>query len=155
MPLSQSALQAVLASATDKAFLECLRITHSDLNPLLLVNDTQNLNRSEGTFLRFPFRVSADVQGSGPPAILIDADAVNQTLVIALRSLAGKKERAQITYDIVLADSPNTVEFGPMTFEFDSVSGSSATQVQVRASVIKGAFDDAFPAMQFSPSNAQ
>jgi len=155
MPLSQTALQGVLASSTNQVFLECLKIEHSDISTLRLVNNTEDLIRSDGTYSRFVFSVRAETQVQGrPPSISIDADAVDQRVVLALRQLAGKRERAKITFDVVLADSPNTIEFGPVQFEFDSLTGDSATQVSVKASFLKGALNDAFPARQFAPSNA-
>lgn len=154
MALSQSALQAVLSSATEKVFLECLTISHSDIDTIRIVNDTQDLSTSQGTFSRFPFEVSAATQiQDRPPAIDITGDAVDQRIIKALRELAGKRERAKIIYQIVLSDSPDTVEFGPVRFEFDSMAADSATKVTVRASFLKGALNDAFPSGQFAPSN--
>src|SRR6056297_2371942 len=154
MPLSQGALQAVLASATEKVFLECLTISHPDIDTIRVVNDTQDLSRSAGVYLRFPFQVSAATQVQDrPPSIDITGDAVDQRLVEGLRQLAGKRKRAEIIYEVVLADTPDTVEFGPVRFEFDSMSADSATKVSVKASFLKGALNDAFPAGQFAPSN--
>lgn len=154
MALSQGALQAVLASATAKTFLECLTITHSQMATIQLVNDSVNLNRANGTYVAFPFSISAATQSQNrPPAIDITADAVDQRIITGLRQLAGSRERAAIRYEVVLADTPDTIEFGPVNFEFDAMSGNSATQITVRASFMKGALNDAFPALQFTPSN--
>lgn len=154
MPLTQGALQGVLSSATEKVFLQCLVISHPDITDLYLVNDTKDLVRSEATFQRFPFSVSAASQDQGkPPSIDISADAVDQRVLKAMRRLAGKREKAKIRYEIVLANTPDSVEFGPITFEFDTVAGGSSTQVQIRATILKGALDDAFPKDQFAPSN--
>lgn len=154
MALSQGALQAVLSSATEKVFLECLTITHSEIDTIRLVNDSVNLTRAGGQYLHFPFQVRAATQNQeSPPALNIMADAVEQRIVLALRGLAGNRENAKITYEVVLADSPDTVEFGPVEFEYDGISGDSTTQVTVRASFLKGALNDAFPARQFAPSN--
>lgn len=155
MALSQGALQAVLASATEKVFLECITIEHSSLESTLrLVNDSVDLVRTSGTFVHFPFSITAATQSSDrPPAIDISADAVDQRVVTAIRSLAGIRDKAKITYEIVLSDTPNQVEFGPVEFDFDSMSTSSATKVTVRASFLKGALNDAFPHRQFTPSN--
>jgi len=154
MPLSQSALQAVLSSATEKVFLECLTISHPDISTIRLVNDTQDLSRASGTFTRFPFNVSAATQVQDrPPSISITGDAVDQRIVQGLRELAGKKQRPEIVYEVVLADTPNTIEFGPVKFEFESMSADSATKVTVKAAFLKGALNDAFPSGQFAPSN--
>jgi len=105
-------------------------------------------------YLRFPFQVSAATQVQDrPPSIDITGDAVDQRIVQGLRQLAGKRQRAEIIYEVVLADTPDTVEFGPVRFEFDSMSADSATKVSVKASFLKGALNDAFPAGQFAPSN--
>jgi len=154
MSLSQSALQAVLSSATEQVFLECLTISHPDIDTIRLVNDTQDLERTAGTFFRFPFEVSAATQiQDRPPSIDIKADAVDQRVLQKIRSIAGMKKRAEISYEIVLADTPNQIEFGPVKFEFDYLSADSATRVTVKASFLKGALNDAFPAGQFAPSN--
>jgi len=154
MALSQGALQAVLSSATSKVFLQCLVISHPEITPLYLVNDTQDLQRAEATFQRFPFGVSASTQSEDKaPSIKIMADAVDQRIIRRLRNLAGKRVKANIRYEIVLAESPDTVEFGPVDFELQSAAGGSATTIDLTASVLKGAIDDAFPKDQFAPSN--
>lgn len=155
MALSQGALQAVLSSATEKVFLECLTFQHSEISTIRLVNDSVDLTRTAGTFLHFPFQITAATQSADrPPGINITADAVDQRLIQALRPLAGSRENAKITYEIVLSDTPDTVEFGPVTFELDSVNTDSVTKISVRASFLKGALNDAFPHKQFAPSNA-
>jgi len=154
MALSQGALQAVLSSATSQVFLQCLTISHSSFSTLRLVNNTEDIVRSSGTFQRFPFGVSASTQQEGkPPSIKISADAVDQRVIVALRNLAGKRERAKITYEVILAATPDSVEFGPVTFELEGVSGGSGTVISLDASILKGALDDAFPKDQFTPSN--
>lgn len=156
MPLSQTALQAVLASATEKTFLECLTFEHSELqHPIRVVNDTVNLTRNSGVFKSFPFNVRSPSQTEeNPPVITITITLVDQQIIFALRSLAGSRERAKITYEVVLSDTPNTIEFGPVSFDFDGAQSDGISQLTISASFLKGALDDAFPAQQFSPGNA-
>jgi len=156
MPLSQTALQAVLASATSQVFLECLTISHSiSFEPLRLVNDKRDLVRAAGTYRRFPFRVTAPAQAEGrPPVLQFVATTVDQTLITALRYLAGLKERAKIVYEVVRADEPDTVEFGPVEFEFEAANCNNMMQVTVEASFLRGALNDQFPGRLIAPSNA-
>lgn len=155
MALSQQALQAVLSSSTGQTFLECLTIEHPDIDTLRLVNDKQNLTRTEGEFIRFPFSVTAPEQSQDtPPTIDITADIVDRRVLTEIRSLAGKRSQGDITYEAVLADSPNTVEFGPSTFKFESVSTNGLTSATIKGTFLLGALNDAFPARQFAPSNA-
>lgn len=155
MALSQTALQGVLASATTATFLECLTITHSDIETLRFVNDTKDLNRSVGAFTRFPFVTRTPAQTvERPPIISITGSAVDQEMIFALRQIVGKRERAVLTYEVVLAQSPNTIEYGPVSFQLDSVSTDGLTRVVLTASFLRGALDDAFPSQQFAPSNS-
>lgn len=155
MALSQNALQGVLASATSATFLETLTITHPDINTARLVNDRQNLTRSSGEYLRFPFTVTAPEQvPDRPPQIQINIDAVDQRTTKVIRQLAGKREQAKITYEIVLANTPDTVEFGPVVFDFDDASTDGLTKITIKASFLRGALNDLFPTPQFAPSNA-
>ena len=155
MALSQNALQAVLSSATEKTFLECLTIEHSNMDTLYLVNDKQDLTRSAATFVSFPFKVRSTAQAQDrSPDIEITATIVDQRVISGIRQLAGDRELAKITYEIVLADTPDTVEFGPITFDFAGMSTDGLTSAKIEASFLRGALDDAFPAKLFSPSNS-
>lgn len=183
MALSQGALQAVLASATDQVFLECLTISHSEMaEPLRLVNDKVDLARALGTYHRFPFRVVAPAQTEErPPTLRIVASTVDQRLIIAIRALAGLKEQAKIVYEVVreedhypvlllTADGASfltsegeeflvigkeiLVEFGPVEFEFESATSNGLTQVTIDASFLRGALHDQFPGRLIAPSNA-
>ena len=155
MALSQTALQGVLSEATSAVFLETLTITHSDFDTLRLVNNYQELVRNEDTFSPFPFRVrGSQNDGQSPPSLRINADIVDQRIIEALRTAAGKREKPIIKYEIVLAGSPDTVEFGPMEFQFGAVSTDGLATATITATFLPGALNDAFPSLQFAPSNA-
>lgn len=155
MALDQTALQGVLASATSVTYLECLTITHSAITTLRLVNDKQDLVRTAGTYVRFPFKVTAPEQETGtPPRLQITCDIVDQRVVQAVRLLAGKRERAKIVYDVVRADAPDSIQWGPVEFEFSSASTSGLSTMTIDATFMLGALNDAFPHRLFSPSNA-
>lgn len=156
MALSQTALQALLASATKEVFLECLTFEHSEMTTLRLVNDGVDLERSAGTFSRFPFMVKMPAQNTNsPPSIEIQADMVDQRVMLALRQLAGKRERVTITYEVVLAGTPNTIEYGPAEFELDSITTNAETSLSIQASFLAGSLNDAFPNLIFAPSNRE
>lgn len=155
MSLSQTALQAVLAQSIDKVFLELLEITHDDLaEPIRLVNDTQDLVRSAGTFAAFPFQVVGMRQSKDQlPQMRVTIDNVDQRVLLALRGVAGTREDIRMAYEVVLADSPDTVEYGPIDFRVDGAS-VSPTAIALDLSFHTGFLSRAFPAGQFAPSNA-
>lgn len=155
MALDQTALQGVLASATSVVYLECLTITHSTLSTLRLVNDRQDLTRSAGTYIRFPFDVRAPEQAGGtPPRLQFTCDIVDQRVMQAVRPLAGLRERAKIVYEVVRANAPDAVQWGPVEFELTGANTQGLATMTIDAAFMLGALDDAFPHKQFSPSNA-
>lgn len=152
MPLSQAALQAALGQYSAAVFLECLTVEHPDITTLRVVNDTQDLVRSAGTFIGFPFTVKLHAQSDQQVAQAdVTFDAVDQRIVTALRGLGSP--RPTITYEVVLSDTPNTVEVGPMEFEIVSFAASAGT-VTVSMSFALGVLSDAFTKGYFSPWNA-
>lgn len=154
MALDQTALQAVLASATEETFLETLKISHSDFSTLRLVNDKQNLTRSDGDYIRFPFKVRKPSMGDEKiPRLEFTASAVDQRIVEAVRKLEGKREKAQIVYEVVRASAPDTVQWGPVTFELGGANVPDPLTVKITATFLAGALSDAFPSIQFSPGN--
>jgi len=155
MTLSQGALQAILASSTKKVFLECLKIEHSQITTRYLVNDTQDLVRSGTTYTRFPFEIQAMAQNAEKvPGIQIRASMVDQSLVNVVRTVVGLREKALITYDVVLSTSPDTIEYGPVTFVYAGANSDNLTQMSINALFLPGALNDAFPGDFFGPSNA-
>ena len=155
MALSQTALQAVLAQSTERVFLECLTISHADLaETLRLANDRVDLTRTAGTFIAFPFQVTGMRQSPDQlPQMRITVDNVDQRVITALRTLAGTRKDITMTYEVVLADTPDVLEYGPIDFRVDSVN-VSPDSIALDLSFHSGFLNAAFPAGQFAPSNA-
>ena len=155
MALSQAALQGILASSTSVVYLECLTIAHSDFPAVLrLVNNTANIVRTAGTYLAFPFSIVTPSQSPDQaPALEIQIDMVDQQVLQAIRSIAGKREHAAITYEVINAATPNTIEWGPITFGMESVATEGLTSLKIRATFSMGLLNDSFPRALFAPSN--
>ncbi len=156
MALSQQAVQGLLASATDVVYLECLTITHPNLpeGPIRLVNDRASVTRTAGLFMAFPFTVVPPAQDDDrAPTLEITADMVDQRIMVGLRGLVGDRTRATVTYEVITAGAPNTVEWGPVEFSLDTISTDGAATIKLRASFSMGLLNDAFPRQVFSPGN--
>lgn len=151
MTLSQTGLQAALGPSTDQIFLECLTIEHASISDILVVNDKQDLTRTAGTFIAFPFRTRLHARSDDRVAEAeIVADNVDQRLILNLRGLP---RGTTITYEVVLRGSPNTIEQGPMAFSLESMVADIAT-VALRVSFDLAFLNEAFPAGYFAPWNA-
>lgn len=156
MALSQTALQGLLASATDVVYLECLTISHPQLpdGPIRLVNDKQNITRNAGEFVAFPFSVRPPAQAEDrAPTLEITADMVDQRIMTGLRSLVGHRTRATVEYEVITFAQPNTVEWGPVEFSLDTIATDGLATIKLRASFSMGLLSDAFPRQVFSPGN--
>lgn len=150
MTLSQTGLQAALAGWTDQVFLECLTIEHPSISDILLVNDKVDLVRSAGTFIAFPFRVRLHARSEDRIAEAdVTCDNVDQRIVLNLRGLA---EGATLTYEVVLADSPNTVEQGPFEFEIKGFV-ADARSVSLRIGFAMDFLNESWPKDHFAPWN--
>lgn len=153
MTLSADGLQAALAQWTDEVFLECLTFEHSTLaTPIRLVNDRQDLARTAGTFTAFPFGVQLHQRTSDSIATArITADNVDQRIITELRAI--QTPRPTVTYELVLASSPNTVEQGPIEFEILGFV-ADAVSISLEVSFALGFLNQAFPKDFFGPANS-
>jgi hypothetical protein len=132
--------------------LVCLTFDHPDLSdPILVVNNSEDVVRSAGTFLRFPFTYRDYVKGDSDfPTAEVTADNVDDRIMTALRGLAAP--RPTVTYECVLSGDVNTVVEGPMEF---IVLGFTATvqTISLRIALDYSFLNDAFPKGIFSPGN--
>lgn len=112
--VSPSALQAMLARETDEVFLVCMRVSHSSFATIRIVNNTENIVRSDGTYLAFPFSlVLPQDTEDAIPSVTVQFDNIDEMILDAIRTVSG---RPAVSFDVVLASSPNTVEAGPFNF---------------------------------------
>lgn len=149
--MTPEGLQAALSSGTDEVFLECLTIEHSSLaSPILLVNDRVDLIRTAGTFVAFPFSVRLQPKSDDMAASAeIIADNVDQRIINALRGLTSG---ATITYEVVLSDSPNSLEQGPFEFDVRGFSANVST-ISLSISFALDFLNEAFTKDYFAPWN--
>ena len=153
MPLSQAALQGALRSATELVFLELLEI-QTEFTTVRLVNDSQDFSNALGTWQRFPLQASLSQGESKPPQLKITADTVDQRLINELRSIAGSRADVLMVYRVVTDQEPNTLQYGPSTFVFESMSTNGYSTVTLTCSFLRAALSDAYPSQQISPASA-
>lgn len=123
--LSSPALAAIYAPETREVFLELLTVTHDALPaPIRLVRNPTDITSRGNVYTRFPFliRFHAD-QDSEIPNAELQTDNASQELLVALRTITG---RAIVVAEMVLASSPDIVEYGPMTYKLIGFSGDAA-----------------------------
>lgn len=151
--VSQSALQAALAEETDEVFLACLRISHPEMAAdIRVVHDKQDLVRSDGTYIAFPFRLNLPTDTEDNiPKVSITIDNVDQQIIKELRKL---NSPPTVRLEVVLASSPNTVEVGPFDFELKNISYDAFT-ITGELGYKEDFLDEPFPKDTFNPNTAR
>lgn len=123
--LSAAAKIAMFSPQTDKVFLPIIKISGGGIaSPVRLARNTEDVvSTAEGasnTYQSFPFNIflPKDSQGGDNTTQLV-ADGVDQTMVELIRPLTSPPV---VTLWIVLADTPNVIEYGPVSFTFSDVT---------------------------------
>lgn len=152
--VSANALRAMLAQETGEVFLVCLTINHSSFGtPYRLVNDHVALVRSVGTYEPFAFIVNLpNEQEDELPQVSITLDNVDTEILRAIRTI--QAERPQITLEVVLASTPDTVEAGPFNFSILNINYDVGT-ITGTIGFEDDLLNTQFPGDTYTPTNSQ
>ncbi len=124
-----------MASETGEVAITLLTITHPTLPaPIYISGDAVNTVSRGNTYLAFPFQITLpDENPDQPASAMLTIDAVDQAIIDAIRLIS---TYANILIEIVLASTPNTVEF--------SSGALNLRDVQYDALTVQGrlTFDD-------------
>ncbi len=117
--ISGQALQAVQANCTGEVFLFLAKIEHDDLaSPIRYVNNTEAIVNTEGTWNPSHFDFVLPEEGDEMKGAQITIGNVDRSLVPIIRSISSPPT---ITMSLILADSPDTFEWGPVEFQLAGV----------------------------------
>ena len=149
--VSINAMHAMFAQQTGEVFLVCLTITHPSITTQRLVNNTQPVVRSAGTYQPYPMQLSLPAQLDDQlPTVDIVVDNVDREVLQQIREVSGVPK---VTMEVILASSPDTVEAGPFDF---SLKQASYDVLAITGTL--GYEDDILnqrvPAMSYTPSNS-
>lgn len=150
--LSQTALQAVMAQNTAEVFIPILRIEHPDLSaPILLAYNTETVHRADGDYLPYPFQINIPEQSDNEaPTVNLTVDNTDLTVNDKIRSLVGMPT---VTFSVVLASSPDTVEVGPYEMSLQNAQADAQT-ISGTLGFEQGIFSQAVPSQTFIPSSS-
>lgn len=139
------------ADATDVIILACMTIQHSAFGTMRIVNDTQDLVRSAGTFAACPFSVILPPDdGETEPLLELTMPNVSLEVVELARKAAGSRDVPIIDLELVAHDDPDTVlmsYFGNEAREFTYDEASISFRFGPSSFL-----EEPYPAMTFSPN---
>jgi hypothetical protein len=122
--LSSAAVKALTAQETGEVFLMLVTISQDDLaDPLYFVNNTVDVTSRGNVYLGWPFQVALpDEREDALPTVQLQIDNVDRRIMEGVRLLSTPPS---VVLEIVLADSPDTLERGPFTFRLVLVEYSA------------------------------
>lgn len=149
--VSINAMRAMFAQETGEVFLVCLTITHPDITTLRLVNNTQPVVRSAGTYQPYPMQLSLPAQRDDQlPQVDIVIDNVDREVLRQIRLLVGVP---QVTMEVIMASSPDTVEAGPFDFALKQAS-YDVLAITGTLGYEDDILNQQVPAMTYTPTNS-
>ncbi|WP_396616804.1 DUF1833 family protein [Lysobacter soli] len=149
--LSPTAARAILARETEEVFLVLLAIEHPDIATVRIVNNTEPVVRSDGTYLPYPFEaVLPEDTDTAAPQVQLRIDNCDREVVRQLRSLSGVPK---CTMRVVLASNPNVDEVGPYAFSI-LTADYDALSISVAIGYEEDFLNQAVPAQTYTPTNS-
>jgi hypothetical protein len=148
--ISVAAKAALYAPHTSVVFLTLLTIDHEEMDaPVRFVDNLTDVTSRGDVYTAFPFSTSLppDAEGELPQIDLI-CDNVTRDLITTVRNIATP---ASVTMEVVIADTPDTVEVGPYIFD---IIGATYDVKEIRFTLMyEPLMQEPFPADIFSPTN--
>jgi len=124
--LSTAARIAMFSPQTDKVFLPLIKIEGAGIStPVRLVRDGADLSStvegSSNLYTHFPFNIFLpdDKDDGSVKTVQLTVDGIDQSIVALVRPLVIPPT---VTLWIVVADTPNVKEVGPLAFVVSGVS---------------------------------
>jgi len=122
--LTPAAIAEINKLASGGVFLWLLAVTHPDLSPLYLVNNTKDITSNGIIYTAFPFTIKLmdEVRNQFTSASLmlsnVDLEAVKR-----LRSISAEAP-ATFTASLILASQPNSIVLGPISWINKEATGN-------------------------------
>lgn len=149
--VSASALQAMLSRETDKVFLVAMRITHPSFPTIRIVNNTQEVVKTDGTYQPFPFSIILPTEAEEAiPQVTVMFDNIDLMITRAIRTVEG---RPNVAFEVILADTPNVIEAGPFNFALLSADYNAKT-VQCVLGFEEDILNQSVPKGLYTPVNS-
>lgn len=142
----------MMAQDTAEVFIPLLRIEHPSLGaPILLAYNTESVVRSDGTYLPYPFQINLPVQSDEEiPQVTLTVDNTDLSVNDKIRTLIGEPS---VTFMVVLASSPDTVEAGPFAMKLANATATADT-ITGTLGQEQDIFSQLCPGMQYMPGNS-
>jgi hypothetical protein len=149
-PVSSTLRASVFAQNTEQVYLALLVISHADITTLRFVCNTEDITSNGSVYTGYPFDIHLPQEREDqPPQIPITIDNVDRAIVDEIRSLVSAPD---ISLTMVLASSPDTIEYGPVEATLRNVQwnlGTITGDLQM-----EDLLNESYPGYAFTPQTA-
>jgi hypothetical protein len=147
--VSSTYLESIFAQTTSAAHLILLEITSPEINNIYVTSDAVETEHNSTTYEPYPFNISLPSQHQDQlDEITLEIDNVSRTIVSEVRQI---QEPPDVTFKVVLGESPDTIEVGPVTYKMRNVTHNALTvSGQLTQPDI---INDTIPYQSFTPNN--
>ena len=117
--LTPAALAAISAETTKKVFAWLVEISHPDMEPIRLTDNTESIESNGETYDYWPFHFSPpeDREQNIHTATLVTCN-VDPEITRTIRALTGQPI---VTISMVMTEEPDDIIYGPVAFQATSV----------------------------------
>ena len=149
--LSAAMNAAIFSESSSEVILQLVAISHPLISTIYLCDDLAAHTSNGIVYEPENFTVQLPDDGAdGIPNGLLTIQSVDRSYIESL-SLALTAEAATVTYSLVLASTPDTVEVGPEVYKirslvFDDYNLSAGLSIDLPG-------DEPFPGIVFDPKN--
>ncbi|MBT4291209.1 DUF1833 family protein [bacterium] len=145
--LTQRFIVSAFRPETPEVYLALLTISHADISPIRVVNNTVNIVSNSNTFTGFPFDITLpDSTSDAPPRSKLVIDNISREIAEQIRTISTP---VTVTLQLIRAADPDTIEkeWQPFTlrnvkWNFLNMQGDLTIENMLR---------EPYPAGEFSP----
>lgn len=120
--LSTAMMQAINAQESASAILILLTLSHASLlADICVTSDLVNTTSNSVVYFPFPFMLTLpDDDAAKPPSAKLIIDNIDRSIFAALQLMGTTPP--EVTIQLVLAEQPDTVDYGPITMTLRDIS---------------------------------
>lgn len=151
--VSSNALKAMLSQYTDEVFIPLLSIDHESFDsPVCVCYNTEAIVSNGVTYNPYPFTINLpDAISDQLPQVTVTIDNTDLSFNDAIRTLSG--DPPTVTFSLVLASSPDTIEIGPLVYSLVNATVDTNT-IQGVLGFEDDIFSQQVPNPNYTPSNS-
>lgn len=147
--LSAALLAEMFSQDSSDPFLMLVTLTHEDITPIYLVNNTVNITSRGTEFIAFPMKIRLPSDdGESQRSVSIDFDNVSLELIDEMRTITNPLD---VKLEMILASNPDEVQLDLQELKLNNIAYDKQ---KITATLFMDSFlDIAMTSEKYTPTN--